>query len=190
MKDIFKLGGILMLTTVIAASGLAAVYSVTKPLILEQKRLAIEKALTIALPAADKEAIEPVKIDDKIVFYKGFSDKERSNLIGYAFIAYGPGYSSTIETMVGVDSNGQILGMQVLSQTETPGLGTKVEQIKYGETTPWFTDQFLSKVAGKVAVDKDGGEINSITGATISSRALTKSIVAGYDKFQKESKEN
>lgn len=185
MKDILKLGGILMLTTAIAATGLAAVYSVTKPMILEQKRLAIENALTIALPTANKEAIEPVEFDGKIAYYKGFSDNDKSTLVGYAFIAYGPAYSSTIETMVGVDNEGQILGMKVLAQTETPGLGTKVEQIKYGESSPWFTDQFLNKAAYSVAVEKDGGEINSITGATISSRAVAKSVVAGYENFQK-----
>ena len=85
--------------------------------------------------------------------------------------------------MVGVDSLGAIQGMKVLKQVETPGLGTKVEEIKYGEEDPWFTRQFLSKQADQVAVDKDGGDIQSITGATISSRALTQSVVAAYEKL-------
>lgn len=190
MKDILRLGGILTLVTAIAATGLAAVYSVTKPLILEQKRLAVEKALTVALPLADKEYIEPVELDGKISFYKGYADSQKLNLIGFAYIAYGPAYSSTIETMVGVDTAGVILGMKVLSQTETPGLGTKIEEIKYGQESPWFTDQFLTMAAQKLAVDKDGGEIQSITGATISSRALTKSVVSGYSKLQTDVQQN
>jgi electron transport complex protein RnfG len=76
--------------------------------------------------------------------------------------------------------------MKVLSQVETPGLGTKVEEVKYGDEDPWFTQQFLQKSAATLAVDKDGGEIQSITGATISSRALTKSVVAAYEKLLKD----
>ena len=74
----------------------------------------------------------------------------------------------------------------MLSQVETPGLGTKVEEVKYGEDDPWFTRQFLGKTANAVAVDKDGGDIQSITGATISSRALAKSVVAAYEKLQQD----
>lgn len=184
MKDILKLGGILMLITVIAAAGLAAVYSVTKPRIEEQKRLALERALTVALPGADKRAIVPVVKDGQVLYYKGYASPDTTQLVGYAYVAYGIGYSSTIETMVGVDTTGKILGLKVLSQVETPGLGSKVEEIKYGEKDPWFQRQFIGRSAKKLAVDKDGGEIKSITGATISSRALTNSIVAGYKKLQ------
>ena len=188
MKDIIKLGGILMVITAIAAAGLAKVYSVTKPLIEEQKRLALERALTNALPTADKDAIFPVGQEDNISYYKGYTTADTSEFVGYAYVAYGPGYSSVIETMVGVDTLGKIIGMKVLSQVETPGLGTKVEEIKYGENDPWFQRQFIDKNAARIAVDKDGGEIMSITGATISSRALTKSVVAGYEMLKNELK--
>jgi len=184
MKDMLKLGGILTLITVIAAVGLAAVYSITKPRIEEQERLALERALTIALPMADKRAIIPVKKDDQVLYYKGYASPDTSQLVGYAYVAYGPGYSSVIKTMVGVDTTGKILGMKVLSQVETPGLGTKIEEVKYGEKDPWFQRQFIGKSAAKLAVDKDGGEIKSITGATISSRALTNSVVAGYKQLE------
>ncbi len=190
MKDILKLGFILMLITAIAASGLSAVYSVTKPRILEQKRMALENALTVALPSADKEAIIPVIKDENVLYYKGYTDADTTQFVGYAFVAYGPAYSSTIETMVGVDSVGKIIGLKVMSQTETPGLGTKIEEVKYGESEPWFQKQFFTKLAEKVKVDKDGGDIQSITGATISSRAVTKSIVNGYEKLKEQISNN
>ena len=186
MKDIGKLGGLLMLITAIAATALAGIYNVTKPRIEAQKALELERALTIALPNAPREAIFPVEDDDKVLYYVGYKTTEQKDLVGYAYVSYGPGYSSVIETMVGVDSLGEILGMKVLKQVETPGLGTKVEEIKYGEKSPWFTRQFLTKQASQLAVDKDGGDIQSITGATISSRALTKSVVAGYEKLLKD----
>ncbi len=184
MKDIYKLGGLLMLITAIAATALAGIYNVTKPRIEEQKALALDRALTIALPGIPRDAIVAVENNDEVLYYKGYETPQQENLVGYAFVAYGPGYSSVIETMVGVDSTGSILGMKVLSQVETPGLGTKVEEIKYGEDTPWFTRQFINKRAAEVEVDKDGGDIQSITGATISSRALTRSVVAAYEKLQ------
>lgn len=186
MKDIGKLGGLLMLITVIAATALAGIYNVTKPRIEAQKALELDRALTVALPDIPREAIFPVEQDDEVLYYVGYKTPEKNDLVGYAFVAYGPGYSSVIETMVGVDSLGNILGMKVLSQVETPGLGTKVEEVKYGEEKPWFTQQFLGKTADDVAVDKDGGDIQSVTGATISSRALTKSVVAAYEKLQQE----
>ena len=181
-----KLGATLFLVTSIAAASLAAVYSVTKPLIAEQKARALENALTIALPGIPRNAIVGNKSEENPDFYIGYADDEKSTIYGYAFVAYGPAYSSTIETMVGVDTLGYVLGLQVLDQKETPGLGTKIEEIKYGESYPWFLQQFLEptpKRALDLAVDKDGGDIASITGATISSRALTNSIVKGYQKI-------
>lgn len=183
MKDIVRLGGLLLLITAIAASALAGIYNVTKPRIEAQKALELERALTIALPAAPREAIFPVKNQDEVLYYAGYKTPEKAALIGYAFLCYGPGYSSVIQTMVGVDSLGTILGMKVLQQAETPGLGTRVEEIKHGDIEPWFTRQFLAKLAGQVAVDKDGGDIQSITGATISSRALARSVATGYGKL-------
>lgn len=190
MKDIFKLGGLLLLITIVAASALAAVYNVTKPLIEEQKRIVLEKALLAALPEADAEAIVPVIKENNVLYYKGYKSKDKTLPAGCAFVAYGPGYSSTIETMVGVDSLGNIIGLKIMSQTETPGLGTKVEEIKYGQSEPWFQKQFLLKSVPKLAVDKDGGDIQSVTGATISSRAVTKSIVQAYEKLQKDQSTN
>ena len=88
--------------------------------------------------------------------------------------------------MVGVDTTGAIVGVQVLSQQETPGLGARIEEVKYGEKDPWFQRQFVGKSAASVAVDKDGGEIQSVTGATISSRALSKSVIAAFGKLKTE----
>ncbi|MBN1542609.1 RnfABCDGE type electron transport complex subunit G [candidate division KSB1 bacterium] len=184
MKDIVKLGLTLMVITVLAAAGLAAVYSVTKPRIDAQRQMETERALTVALPQADPESIQAVKDGEEVRYYQLVDDD--SQVVAYAFVARGTGYSSVIETMVGVDTSGRVIGMKVLSQTETPGLGTKVEEIRYGETDPWFQRQFIDKPAGDLAVKADGGEIVSITGATISSRALANSVIGGYKKLIKE----
>lgn len=186
MKEILKLGGILLLVTAIAGAALSMVNAITKPRIEEQKRLVTERALTTALPSADKNAIVPVKEGEETKYYVGYTDTLKTAIVGYAFVAKGPGYSSIIETMVGVDTTGEILGLTVMQQVETPGLGTKIEEISYGESTPYFQDQFLGMKSDGLAVDKDGGQIKSITGATISSRAVTNSIKDGLQKLGQE----
>ncbi|MBN2001607.1 RnfABCDGE type electron transport complex subunit G [candidate division KSB1 bacterium] len=182
MKDVLKIGGILLAITVIAAAALSGVYSVTKPLIEDAKQKEQDAALTVALAGADTSGIYKVE-NEEYVYYEGFTERERQNLIGYAFITSKYGYSSDIVTMVGVDTAGTIIGIKVLSQQETPGLGTRIAEKAYGETKTWVQKQFEGKTAMGCAVDKDGGSIISITGATISSRAVTNSVVDGYKKF-------
>jgi len=186
MKEMIRLALILAITATIAAGTLAFVNLKTKPKIEEQRRLALQRALTTALPQAKNGVIVPVVKDGEVDYYIGYAQPDTTQLVGYAFVARGVGYSSTIETLVGVDSTGTILGVKVLFQLETPGLGSRIEEITYGETQPWFQVQFVGKKARDVAVDKDGGEIHSVTGATISSRAVTNSIRKGYEALMKK----
>lgn len=183
MKEIIKLGLTLLLVTAIAGAALSVVNNITKPRIAEQKRLVTERALIAALPTADKNSIDPVYKADTLKYYIGYKDTLRQEIAGYAFVAKGAGYSSTIETMVGVDTIGTIIGVKIVQQVETPGLGTKIEEIRYGDTASWFQRQFVGKKAEVIAVDKDKGEIVSVTGATISSRAVTNSINSDVQKL-------
>ncbi|MBD3287261.1 RnfABCDGE type electron transport complex subunit G [candidate division KSB1 bacterium] len=185
MKEILKLGGILMLITAIAGGALSMVNSITKPKIELQKRLALERALLKALPTADSDAIIPVETNGQ-KYYKGYESPDTTGLVGYAFVAKGKGYSSEIETMVGIDTTGAITGTSILHQVETPGLGTKIEEVTYGEEKPWFQQQFMDRTWEELKLDKDGGDINSITGATISSRAVTSSIREGLKELENE----
>ena len=184
MKEIAKLGGILFLVTVVAAAALSGVNSITKPKIEEQRRLETERALTIALPNANPNAIIPIIRGDAVLFYRGYSETDSSDLVGYAIIARGKGYSSTIETMVGVDTSFVVTGLKILFQQETPGLGTKIGSIVHGDSTIWIQARFIGRPTEGLAVDKDGGNIKSIIGATISSRAITNSIVAAVDSLK------
>ncbi|RKY87164.1 hypothetical protein DRQ09_04890 [candidate division KSB1 bacterium] len=183
MRNIIKLSSILTLVTAIAALALAGVNTITKPLIEEQMRLAVHNALLEVLPEASGGVCVDVG-EKKGELFEAYSSPDTTGLAGFAFKAYGKGYSSTIETMVGLDLNGNIKGIKILFQQETPGLGSKIEEIKYGKSKPWFQEQFKNKNAERVAVDKDDGEIKSITGATISSRAVTNSIRNGFKKIK------
>jgi electron transport complex protein RnfG len=107
--------------------------------------------------------------DDIYIVYK---DKET---IGYAFIAVGKGYGGEINTFVGIDKDFTIKQITVISNSETPGLGAKI-------TESFFTDQFKGLRSSDVKLNKDGGKIDAITGATISSRAVTDSVRQELDK--------
>ena len=186
MKDILKLGGILLLVTAIAGAALSMVNVITKPRIEEQKRLVTHRALIAALPAADPESIVPVSQNEEVDYYIGYKTQDKQNIIGFAFIAKEAGYSSVIETMVGIDTTGTIMGIKIMQQVETPGLGTKIEEVKYKESSSWFQDQFLNRTVDKLDVDKDGGDIKSVTGATISSRAVANSIKKGLGNLEEK----
>ena len=175
MKEILKFTFILTAFCATASFGLGFVYTMTSPIIEAQRQQAIQVALQGVLPAA--EIILPVSgISEKQV-YRGYAGQDSTGpVVGYAMIAYGQGYSSKIQTMNGVDTTGVILGIEILYQQETPGLGAKVKEVRRGEDMPWFQRQFIKKSAFQAALDKDGGAIQSITGSTISSRAVMNSI--------------
>ena len=88
--------------------------------------------------------------------------------MGYVFTTAAKGYGGDVEIMTGVDAEGKITGISILSIEETPGLGMNAKKDS-------FKDQYKGK-SGELAVNKDGGEIVAITSATITSRAVTSAV--------------
>ena len=157
MKEIMRFGFILGIICIVAAGLLAGVNSLTKPRILAQAQVEEESGLKEVLPDADR--FEAVKEKEEIIYYKGHN--KDGKFIGAAFKAVGKGYSSTIETLVGMLKDGTIVAIKVLSQNETPGLGARVAE-------PEFTAQFNNI--------RDLSKVQAITGATISSRAVIELV--------------
>ena len=91
---------------------------------------------------------------------------------GYC-VEVGPtGFGGTVDTMVGIDVDGNVTGISVISAAqETPGLGAN-------STKPEFQEQFAGLVGAEVAVEKDGGSIVALTGATITSRCVSEGVAA------------
>ncbi len=178
MKNILKLGAILLVVTAVASALLAFVNKTTLPFIIEQERIEEQNALAEALPSANREALE--KQSDGS--YIAFASPEKKRIIGYILFAKGNGYSSVIQTVVGIDTTGKILGIKILKEAETPGLGTKVEEVRYGDPKPWFQQQFINLTPEQLNL-KPQGEITAITGATISSRAVTNSVKESIKKL-------
>lgn len=116
-----------------------------------------------------------------MVVYQGVRDNKVTAL---AWSVSEPGYSGAITLLMGVDARGEILAVRVLSHTETPGLGDKIEEKK----DDWifsFNGRSLSNLASeKWKVKKDGGEFDQFSGATITPRAVVKAIKKGMDMFE------
>jgi len=171
---IVRLGLILMLIAGVAAGGLSLLNNTTAPIIAENKAKQQKEAREEVARSVGAVDFEEVKVDDDFSYYIA-KNKDGEN-VGYVCLALGKGYSSTIETVSGFDSNWDITGLKVTFQQETPGLGTKCEEVKKGENEPWFLKQFKGKNALNVKVKQDRGEIDAITGATITARAISNSI--------------
>jgi electron transport complex protein RnfG len=190
MPDIAKYIIILTLICIVAASVLAGVYTITKEPIAISERQEKLKAIKIVLPPfnnePDKEE-EKITVKDRetevekdIYFYPG--KNEAGELIGVAIQTVSKtGYGGDIVIMVGADMKGEIQGLYILNYAETPGLGSKIDE-------EWFKKQFvgISISKNKLSVEKDGGEIDSITGATISSRAVAYAVEEGLEVFKEK----
>ena len=163
MMYYLKLGGILLLIAAVASGILAFVNNFTRPIIEENQRRAEDEARREVLP----EAQEFILIEGDYPFYVGFN--EAKEIAGYTFIAQEMGYSGIIQTMVGVNTEMRINNIKVINQSETPGLGANCVR-------PEFTNQFCNLFLEELILDKDSGMIVTITGATITTRALTSSL--------------
>ncbi len=159
----------LFLITAVVAGALAAVNSVTKPIIDAQNAAKTQKAIEAVLPGGFDEELSDFDNQGGLVskVYKGAN--------GYALEVLPSGFDNTITMMVGVDNEGKVLGISIVSHTETAGLGAvAAAQTSAGEA---FRGQFVG-TSGSVAVSKDGGTLDSITGATITSRAICAGVNA------------
>jgi len=185
VREIVKLSTVLMLYTLIAGALLAFVYIKTSPIIESNKMAASgDTVMKQVFPGMDG-GFEKQGEKSEFPYWVGYMDAEKKKPGGYIFITRGKGYSSTIEIMVGVDIDGTITGVKIISQQETPGLGDRIEEIRTGEDSPWFTSQFVGKsLSDNLSLTKDDGIIDAISGATISSSAVTNSIKSGLNNLQ------
>lgn len=165
---------------------LALVYGVTEEPIYEAKRADKRDKLSAVMPAFDNDPLEleqaltdiPYGKAGNVMLYTGTVEGAAT---GYGITsAVGTGYSGYFSVVFGLDSEGNVNKVKILETMETPGLGSKV-----GE--PKFIDQFNGKSLDNFnfAVTKDGGEIDAVTGATITSRAVSDAVIQGLEEYAK-----
>ncbi len=159
MKETLRYGFILAMICVVASGLLAGMNSLTKPKIIAQAQGEEETALREVMPQG--EYFEPIKKGEDIIYYKVHN--KDGKFIGVAFKASGKGYSSVIDTLVGMSQDGSITAIKILNQNETPGLGLRIAESSF---TGKFTNKNIQDLTG----------IQAITGATISSKAVIDSV--------------
>jgi electron transport complex protein RnfG len=191
LKLYIKLGVPMLVICIVAAAGLAATWSLTKDRIAEQDMLAKTKSLGIVLPDAtfvpldpvkDKTTLEAcVKAAGEVRFDGAYRALDGSGQqVGWGVLVAGRGYGGPLAIAVGVDRDGKVTGVTIVSMNETPGLGDKV--VKQTDWLPGF-----------VALDTSGGseavrKVDSILGATKSSRGVKSGVTAAaavYDAVLK-----
>jgi len=168
-----RYGLILLLICFCAALVLSVTYKFTHARIEAQ-------AITEEKSALDDVFLEATDFgEEKLGDETYYVAKKENKTIGYIIRAKQRGYASTITMLVGFDLGGQIVGVKILSQEETPGLGAKINEVRYGENKPWFLKQF----EGKIAQELDLKNIQAITGATISSTAVLEGVKKAVSEF-------
>lgn len=178
----------LTLIALVASLALALVNNVTKGPIEKVNKEKIAQAVAKVLPAYDNYTVDTVMVETKkgeqpMVRYTAV-DAE-GNLVGKAMESWDDnGFGGRLSAMVGFDAEGNISGYEILASSETPGLGAKADT--------WFQKDGKGNVIGmnpatnNITVKKDGGEVDAITGSTITSRAYCRIIATAYSAFNTE----
>ncbi len=188
----FRLIATLVVAGMISGFALSGAYQVTKPTIDANKARELRIGVFKVVPGSSNlqvlvqrdEALVPVgeeEVYDQEVIYAAYDDN--AHFLGYAIVGQAPGYQDTIRLLYGYNPSSQrIIGMYVLESRETPGLGDKI--YKDADFLANFTDL---AVQPQIIIVKDGrtadNEVDAITGATISSKAVVKIMNSGNEKW-------
>ncbi len=180
-SSFFNMVSTLLLITAVAAFSLGMVFNLTKEPIALAKKAKQEAAIKAVLPAFDRLEVLQVKSaweEDSLQFNMAYQNDQ---FVGAAISTFtNKGFSGNIKLMVGILPDGSINNISVLEHKETPGLGDKMQKNK----SPW-SEQFNGKnpTSFKLAVEKDGGDVDAITAATISSRAYTDAVKRACETY-------
>jgi len=179
--------GTLLVITIISGALLGAINNLTLEPKAQAKMAQKIKALKLVLPVFDNNPVDEVKMvsllgtADSTEIYPALKNGAQ---VGAAVVGSSEkGFSGNIKIMVGFNADGTINNIAVLEQKETPGLGTKMKDEK-------FLQQFRTRNPSefKLKVTKDGGEVDALTGATITSRAFCEATQGAWEAFENNRK--
>ena len=184
-STLFNMVAVLFCITLISSAGVGLVNMITVEPIAEAKQKAVNDAVLAVLPAFDNKEITDLEIDAMPI--KVYTATAEGKTVGYAVESMTKsGFNGVVKLMVGFAPTGEVLNVNVIQQAETPGLGTKM----CDEGNPLISSikgQNLEQkklVNGVLAVTKDGGDIDALTAATISSRAYVDAVNRAYMAYK------
>ena len=195
-KSITKNSGVLGIFALITATLLAGTFLLTKDRIAQSQRQAAQKALFEIIPRQrhDNDMLEDLyHIPSSLAKSIGHSTdidihlaRQRDNVVAVLMPVVAPdGYSGDIHLLVGINIDGNIAGVRVLTHRETPGLGDKIDLNKSDWVLNFNNKSLSAPEAQNWLVKKDGGEFDQFTGATITPRAVVKSVKASLEFFNR-----
>ena len=176
-STLLNMTAVLFGITLVASAGVGAVNMITAEPIAQAEQAAKTAALNGVLPAFDETAAETLTIDEMPITV--YTATKGGQLAGYAVESMTKnGFGGAINMMVGFTPDGEVINVNVLKQAETPGLGTKMADADNVLLRSVKGQKLEEKkhVNGKLAVAKDGGDVDALTAATISSRAYVDAI--------------
>ncbi len=178
-KEVAKITAILTAICLVIALALAGTNMLTADVIAEAAQKAKEDTCR-AVIAADSY----VYLSEE---YEGFDDLDvylavqDGVVCGAAITTSAKGYGGAVQVMTGIDATGRVSGVSILQHSETAGLGANAEK-------PKFLDQFITGNEGlqpeRYAVTKDGGEIDAVTAATRTSRAVSNAVNEALEVYK------
>lgn len=174
MREIIKLGLILLVITSVAGLVLGGVNSLTAEIIEERALEESIEAIEAFFPESDDAGV----IDDADVLGYDLVDEvyevmDGDTVIGYTIKTVPNGYDGPIEMLTGVNMDGEIVGVEIISQSETPGLGDLI-------TGDDFKGQFVGQTTDSEV------EVDVLSGATVSSNAVRNGVNAAATVFEEE----
>ena len=206
MKTILHYGLVLLIIAGVAGVGLSLVDRITKGPIAEAQSKRLEEGQKLAFPSASSFGeLKKLETDGTTIEYYEVFD-EGKNVIGYELLYSVGGYQSRIKVLTGIEPDGKVVAIRVLEQAETPGLGAEVDALpsnqsllcafvslfspepeKEESNIPWFQAQFSGKTPEDLIVvkTKDPKHITALSGATITSTAVTKAVKEPIELFLK-----
>lgn len=180
-ESIGKLGLILFIITAVAGLILGIVFNITQDSIAKQETMKNENAMKELITTADKFEKKDLSLTGNILEVN--EGKKGSETMGYTMKVSTKGYGGQIQLMVGINKDGKLAGIKILSQSETAGLGANSEKPSfYGQYAGKPTNKDVEVVKTEPAADN---EIKAITGATITSKGVTSGVNEAI-KFYKE----
>ena len=184
-STLLNMVAVLFCITLISSAGVGLVNMITVEPIAEAKAKAVNEAILAVLPAFEEKQSTELEIDAMPI--KVYTATAAGQTVGYAVETMTKsGFSGVVKLMVGFAPTGEVLNVNVLQQAETPGLGTKM----CDEGNPLISSikgqnlESKKLVNGQLAVTKDGGDIDALTAATISSRAYVDAVNRAYMAYK------
>ena len=184
-KYLFKLAGILMVICAVVAALLGVVNSVTADKIKAIQEQKLQASLQVVFPGAE---FTKVDVTDELSALAASPNAEsgleaiyEASTGGYAVEVTPTGFGGSIDMIVGIDADGNVTGVSVISHAETAGIGTKIVADKPNKNGVGVLTQFIGRGAGEgnlFTVNSGSNEVDAISGATVTTKAITRGVNA------------